>query len=213
MSHAAASNKVQEALDDFNRTGKFDARQFLRKPAKTGDADRDAKLSATFGAKLKILALLETLPDDEAHVCLGALQAKISKVGTAGDEYWPATVKTIAKKPTEFKATLLRTQVPDLKLDRELIAKLDKHNPRAISNLFSFVYAVHDTTPLSQDMMNKVVFERTLLKRRRALQRPSAEWLQKAWQPVLGGATSVDWAVAGCYTIVKVQIVFFGGSD
>ena len=69
----------EQAYEAFLKTGNFDARASLRRPGKSANVELEDSQNAAFNAKLRVLVLLDKLPDGESHVCVQTLEAKLSK--------------------------------------------------------------------------------------------------------------------------------------
>jgi hypothetical protein len=94
---------------------------------------------------------------------------------------------------------MIQKAVPDLLLTADRVAELDLADRQFFEHLFQFIFCVHDTSPVGEDMLDKVVMERTLLKRVRLLGRPGETWVAQIWGRMENN--ELNWQEGGCFNI------------
>lgn len=169
MASAADSvlGAMETALKEYQTVDKFDARQFLIRPKKTPDEEKNRAAKAHFIAKLNVLIALHKLPEGDTHVALNDLTDKVAKLGREHSGF--LNCKTFGQIPTASKGALMQKSAPSLQLTDAIISRLDKEDPMAIGNLFHFVFGVPDTVPLPAVLQELVVLQRTPQARQRHL--------------------------------------------
>lgn len=220
MASAADSvlGAMETALKEYQTVDKFDARQFLIRPKKTPDEEKNRAAKAHFIAKLNVLIALHKLPEGDTHVALNDLTDKVAKLGREHSGF--LNCKTFGQIPTASKGALMQKSAPSLQLTDAIISRLDKEDPMAIGNLFHFVFGVPDTVPLPAVLQELVVLQRTLRKRASDISRPCKQWLDGPWEKIADGESVLDWSECRCYKLVfplpmkddKVRIVHVSGT-
>ena len=204
---------MEACLAEYKNLNKFEARAFLRKPAKFGDAAQMARERASFSAKLRILILLEKLPDAETHVAVDGLEEKLAKsrasAGMTGKGFIEQ-VKTFGCLSSSVKGALLCKACPQLNLDVDTLKQINEASPHTVSDLFTFVFAVSDGLPFPGFLSELSVLERSLKKRAKDLDRPDEEFLQ-FWQGFMEGDTQymIDWGKVGCFRLLQKEDTLF----
>lgn len=201
---STGETSVAQAYNEYCRTNRFDARMFLKKAARSGDAEQDSKAAACFSSTLRCLALLSQLPPEEAHLTADYLETKLTKHNyRGGGNRLPATVKRMSQVPVDFKVALLQKACPELGLDTALVKALDAADHRTIKELFNFIFCLSDDTGVPEEMLRRIIMERVLIKRRKAVGRPSQWWLENVWKLAVDGSKIIDWTLGGVYSFVK----------
>jgi hypothetical protein len=195
------SEECRQALQG----AKFDARKWLVKPRKTGDAEADEASNRCFRSRIKLVDVLRQRPDlVEATLSFAedralGFQPVVHGSPTVKCQRWNSTYMVVGKIPKYWRGEWLEKHYNAQGFTKQVLGALDSSDASALNYIFDFVCGVVPTTKLPRAMLPKVVCDRVFEKRAAQLGRCTPEWVAKA----IGDEHKVDWMKAGCYTFLK----------